>query len=251
MTGLLATWGRRLGLDRIPRAGRDAAPPSTAHDAEALVYRGPATLPGCAESVADVLAARGLSVAFVGPQERLPLEAASLRGRRLYAQPGGPDLDEAWGHIEPAAEAIRDYVHGGGRYLGFCLGGYLAGKGPGLGLLSGDTDQYIGTTRASVDHEGDAIVTVLWQGRPRQLYFQDGPYFALGRRARAAQAEVIASYDNGLPAALLCRYGAGVVAAVGPHPEAGVDWFSDAGLDVPDPLGLDLAADLVDRVLTA
>ena len=106
-------------------------------------------------------------------------------------------------------------------------------------------------TRASVDHEGDAIVTVLWQGRPRQLYFQDGPYFALGRRARAAQAEVIASYDNGLPAALLCRYGAGVVAAVGPHPEAGVDWFSDAGLDVPDPLGLDLAADLVDRVLTA
>lgn len=225
---------------------------SGSEDAQALVYRGPAALPGCAESVADVLTGLGLSVAFVGPRERLPLRADTLQGRLLYAQPGGPDLDEAWRHIAPAADAIRDYVGAGGRYLGFCLGGYLAGAGPGLGLLPGDTDQYIGTRGASVDHDGDAVVTVSWQGRPRRLFFQDGPYFAVDSKAAgAAGAQVPATYDNGLPAALVCRYGAGVVAAVGPHPEAGSDWFTDVGLPVPEPLGLDLAADLVRRALAA
>lgn len=234
-----------MRLRLFTRGRRDPDP----DDAQALVYRGPAALPGCAESVADVLTGLGLSVAFVGPHERVPLKAASLRGRLVYAQPGGPDLDEAWRHIAPAAAAIRDYVGGGGRYLGFCLGAYLAGKGPGLDMLPGDTDQYIGSERASVDHDGDAVVTVTWQGRPRQLFFQDGPYFALNTKARDARAQVIARYDNDLPAALLCRFGAGVVAAVGPHPEAGPDWFTDVGLPVPQTLGLDLAADLVDRAL--
>ena len=41
----------------------------------------------------------------------------------------------------------------------------------------------------------------------------------------------------------------GVVAAVGPHPEATDDWFTDSGLPVPRPLGLDLAEDLVRRLL--
>lgn len=234
-------------LDSLRRRGGD----SGCEDAQALVYRGPAALPGCPESVAEVLTDLGLSVAFVGPRERLPLEAGSLQGRLLYAQPGGPDLDQAWRHIKPAADAIRDYVRGGGRYLGFCLGGYLAGQGPGLDMLPGDTDQYIGSKRSSIDDDGNAIVSVTWDGRPRRLFFQDGPYFALDRRGRRGGAEVIARYDNDLPAAVLCRYGAGVVAAVGPHPEAGADWFTDVGLPLPDELGLDLAADLVNRALAA
>lgn len=223
--------------------------------AQALVYRGPAAMPGCAESVARVLQQVGLSVDFVGPKERLPLTAQSLSGRLLYAQPGGPDLDDAWHHIAPAADAIRDFVAGGGYYAGFCLGGYLAGRDPGLRMLPGDTDQYIGTRGASVDHDRDALVTVTWSGSPRELYFQDGPYFALKKKAvgtpvrDGGRAQVVAEYDNGLPAAVLCRYGDGVIAAVGPHPEATDDWFTDSGLPVPRPLGIDLAEDLLRRLL--
>lgn len=33
------------------------------------------------------------------------------------------------------AGAVRDFVSGGGRYLGFCLGAYLAGSDPGFDLL--------------------------------------------------------------------------------------------------------------------
>ncbi|QHC23255.1 BPL-N domain-containing protein [Streptomyces sp. GS7] len=34
------------------------------------------------------------------------------------------------------AADIRDYVSGGGSYLGTCLGGYLAGRGQGFDLLA-------------------------------------------------------------------------------------------------------------------
>jgi len=217
----------------------------------ALVYRGPASTPGCPEAVAATLA-RGpwdLDVRFVGPREELELAPENLFRALLYAQPGGGSLRPAYRKLKRDAPAVREFVRAGGCYLGFCLGGYLAGETPGFGLLPGDTDRWISSPGADPDHPGAAVTTVLWGGRRRRVFVQDPPRFVLdpGR----GPADVVAVYDNGLPAAVVAPFGRGVVGVVGPHPEATPDWFTDSGLPVPeDDLRADLTQDLLDRVMT-
>jgi hypothetical protein len=114
-------------------------------------------------------------------------------------------------------------------------------------LLPGDTDQYIVTRGATVTSERDTVVEVRWRGRPRHLFFQDGPVFLLEPGAQGVT--VLARYPNDEIAALTAPFGAGVVGVVGPHPEATSDWYQDTGLVDPDGLDTDLGHDLVDAVL--
>ena len=60
----------------------------------ALVYRGPASTPGCPEAVAAALARSrwNLTVRFVGPAEEEPLSSDVLSRAAVYAQPGGGGL---------------------------------------------------------------------------------------------------------------------------------------------------------------
>lgn len=212
----------------------------------ALVYRGRATSPGCADAVTHLLRASefGFHVAWVGPREEYPLSATSLAQATLYAQPGGGDLAPAWRRMRKHAPAIRAYVEAGGRYLGFCLGAYLAGRSPGFALLEGDTDQYIRTPYAEWGSEEPTTLEVDWVGQRRRLYFQDGCWFDAG-----SHTQVLARYRNGLPAAVVNPFGAGRVGAVGPHPEATDDWFIDDGLQPVTPPTLDLGLDLVRRLM--
>ncbi|KAA0016578.1 hypothetical protein FOY51_26015 [Antrihabitans cavernicola] len=217
----------------------------------ALVYRGPAALPGCPESVAELLLAshRNFDVGFVGPSEERDLTADTLRTATLYAQPGGSTLRRAWRAMASHREDLREYVHSGGRYLGFCLGAYLAGRTPGFGLLPGDTDQYIRTPGATVDSTRPAIVDVSWRGTPETLYFQDGATVVLDEPGENEDVDVLARYRNGEIAALAHRFGSGRVAVVGPHPEATSDWFADSGLrDHTDP-AMRVGFDLIDAVM--
>jgi glutamine amidotransferase-like uncharacterized protein len=217
----------------------------------ALVYRGKAARPeDCSEAVAELLRSSrwGFDVRYVGRHEELALVPGVLRGAVLYAQPGGGDLGPAYRRMRRYATTIREFVAAGGRYLGFCLGGYLAGATPGFGLLPGDTDQYIATRGATVASERDTVVQVRWRGRPRQLYFQDGPAFLLPPGAPGVT--VLARYPNQEIAAVTARFGRGVVGVVGPHPEATFDWYRDTGLDDPDGLDIDLGHDLIDAVMT-
>lgn len=224
------------------------APRGEAGRPVALVYRGPASVPGCPEAVAELLRGSrwGLDVRYTGPREDVPLNARSLAGATVYAQPGGGTLDHGYRHLRRKRGAIRDFVRSGGRYLGFCLGGYLAGATPGFGLLPGDTDQYIASPAATVDSEDDTQVEVTWRGRRRTLFFQDGPYFWVHRDGAAT---VLATYPNGTIAALVAGYGKGRVGVVGPHPEATEDWYRDAGLAPAQRLGTDLGLDLLDTVM--
>ncbi|MFD7496657.1 BPL-N domain-containing protein [Streptomyces sp. NPDC059832] len=216
------------------------------HRRLALVYRGPASQPGCPEAVAGLLAAArwNLDVRFTGPDEALPLTARTLSHAALYAQPGGGTLSSAYRRLRRQRRAVRDFVHRGGSYLGFCLGGYLAGATPGFGLLPGDTDQYISSPGATVHDERDTVIQVTWRGRPRTVFFQDGPLFVLDENA---DARILATYDNGAAAALVTRFGQGRVAVTGPHPEATADWYTDHGLPIQHTQ--DLAEELVEAVM--
>lgn len=213
----------------------------------ALVYRGPASCDGCSEAVAALLeqGPTPFRAVYCGPHEKVSLTAASLATAKVYAQPGGGSVDSAWRRMREHADDIRRWVNGGGRYLGFCLGAYLAAATPGFGILPGDTSQYIASRRASVDTTDDTIVTVTWRGRTRHMYFQDGPVFKLNPNASAA---VLATYDNGLPAAVVAPCGKGRIGVVGPHPEADRSWYTH-GLSNPDGIRPDLGYDLIQTTL--
>jgi glutamine amidotransferase-like uncharacterized protein len=216
----------------------------------ALVYRGPAGCPGCSEAVAELLhnSRWNFDVQYVGPDEQLKLSSAILQAAILYAQPGGSgELSQAYQQLKKHAYAIRNYVASGGRYLGICMGGYLAGRTPGFQLLPGDTDQFIASRGASVRTEADSIVNVYWRERPRIMYFQDGPCFLLDDGATGVIT--LATYTNGQIAALVAPYRKGRVGVSGPHPEATAEWYDSSHLVIPEGVNADLGHDLVDTLM--
>ncbi|MGW7531393.1 BPL-N domain-containing protein [Amycolatopsis sp. NPDC054798] len=229
----------------------EAKPPARSAEAPlALVYNGPQGCAECGPAVADLLrrAPEHYRVEYVGPGTGKPLTAAVLAQAQLYVQPGGgQDLDRTWRDLDGSADAVRDWVRGGGSYLGLCFGGYLAGRDPGFGLLPGDTHGYAGSPGSTVPDERDTVVEVSWRGKPRHMYFQDGPAFRLNE---GADATVLATYPNGAAAAVVASYGKGRVGVSGPHPEADASWYDENGLANPDGVRMDLAYDLVQATVS-
>jgi glutamine amidotransferase-like uncharacterized protein len=223
----------------------------------ALVYKddgGPAGCDGCAEAVAALLQSDTtyhFDVRYVGPNESLSVQTGlSLPGVVLYAQPGGNGtVETAYAEMNNDVPALQDFVRNGGRFLGFCLGGYLEGTGPGFNLLSdvgGDTDEYITSPGATVTTDVNTIIQVLWQGKPRSIFFQDGNYFTFQNGTNGAT--VLATYTNGEVAAVVAPYGKGKVGGVGPHPEADNTWYSAYNLTNPGSTA-DLGHDLIDATM--
>ncbi|MEU9074128.1 BPL-N domain-containing protein [Kitasatospora sp. NPDC048538] len=219
----------------------------------ALVYRGPAACDGCPEATRQLLEHDGYAVHYIGPQEHLHFGPGALDHAALYAQPGGTNGQEvgtAWRLLrqEPGftPDLVRDYVRAGGRYLGLCMGGYLAGD-PGYDLLPGDSGQYIRTPGATVTDDRDHLVAVAWRGRPQRMYFQDGPYFDVD----GPGVDVLARYGNERAAAVVAPYGSGRVAVSGPHPEAPADWYRDYGLPDESATGQALGEDLLHALQAA
>ena len=216
----------------------------------ALVYRGPAGCPGCSEAVAALLHSSkwGFDVKYVGPNEPLSIsDGLKLPNVKLYAQPGGNDsLSQAYRRLRSDARDIQNFVKNGGRYLGICLGGYLAGATPGFNLLPGDTDEFFTSPGATVKNTKDTTVDVNWRGQSRSMYFQDGPYFILNRGASGVT--VLATYTNGEIAAMVAPYGKGKVGGSGPHPEADRSWYSAYNLPYPGSTQ-DLGNDLINTLM--
>lgn len=218
----------------------------------ALVYRGRAACEGCPEALAELL--RGsrwkFEVNYVGDDESPTTLRDILTTAALYAQPGGgKSVQRAYRQTKKNTRTIRDYVQAGGRYLGICMGGYLAGHWRGFGLLPGDTDQFITSPGADITTKKDTLVQVEWRGRHHHMFFQDGPIFELPHRS--AGVTVLARYaSNGEIAAMVAPFGLGKVGVCGPHPEAPEEWYEAHNLprgdESPDLLGHDLLDTLME-----
>ena len=240
-----------VAADRFAAGETAARSPSGASGRRpvALVYRGPAACDGCAETAANLLGRQrqDFVIRYIGSRERVRFSAGTLARAQLYVQPGGhDDLDQAWRQLlaEPGFTPglIPDFVRGGGRYLGFCMGGYLAGRtddgNGGFRLLPGDSGEYAGSAGAEVKTLKDTLVQVTWlagqRPRKRTMYFQDAPYFWLDGSPAAREARVLARYRNqgaGQKIAMVVvPYGRGQVGVSGPHPEATPDWYGSNGL---------------------
>ncbi|WP_257220626.1 BPL-N domain-containing protein [Burkholderia sp. AU18528] len=231
-----------------------AAPGDETRDAAsrpvALVYRGPAACEGCAETIARRLreSAHRFRVIYVGPAEKLKITPAALAGAALYVQPGGgQDIPGAAASIgRNEMRAVRRYVANGGRYLGLCMGAYLAGA-QGFGLVAGDIDAEVGRPGSTLHGIADTVTPVVWRGKKRWIYFQDGarlPVAPIG-----SGGTVLAIYPNKDIAAATYRYGKGRVGLAGPHPEADESWYRQNGLANPDGVVPDLAYDLIDATM--
>ena len=238
ITAALSTGvGVALGIDPVSSngAGRSATP---GNRPLALVYRGPASSPGIPEDTAAFLRTCGqrFRIAFCGPSEHdSPVTDGTLAGASLFVQPGGGnDFTAAWESVKQYTPALRRFLRNGGHYLGLCMGGYLAGSGPGYDLLPGNCADYAQTRGAEVHDARNAVITVDWppppHSRTRKIFYQDGPYFWL---SPGAHGQVLARYTNGLIAAMVTQFGRGRVAVCGPHPEANRSWFQLAGLRYP------------------
>ena len=114
--------------------------------------------------------------------------------------------------------------------MGFCLGAYLAGHSPGLGLLPEeiDVDSECEQDGAQVSNADDTVIQVDWRfangtvQAGRWLYFQEG---AVMQGFKEDDPRVVAKYSaNGDVAASVTSYGRGFVGLSGPHPEANRDW---------------------------
>ncbi|MGU3305237.1 BPL-N domain-containing protein [Pseudomonas sp. M5A4_2d] len=199
------------------------------------IYRGPAGCDDCSESVKRALQRLSptYQIDFVGADESVDITPHNLARYDLYVQPGGgQDIPAALDSLGKArAEAIRDYVAKGGRYLGLCMGAYLADNSN-LGLIPQDLDSEAGRPGFEVAGIADASVRVVWEGKADSVFYQDGPYFP--KADGASPYTTIATYHNGDVAAARYTYEKGVVVLSGPHPEAGKKWFEDAGIAVSE-----------------
>jgi glutamine amidotransferase-like uncharacterized protein len=200
---------------------------------KAVVYRGPASSPGCPESVAELLekSPSNFDIVYAGPHEDVDVNSDTLQDAQVYAHGGGPDLHEAYDLTKQYQSAIRNFVRSGGHYLGFCLGAYLAGPSDGYGLLPDgvSTAREIKQNGAQVKTDDDTIIQVNWTftngstENARWLYFQDG--VVVQGLDDSSPGQILGRYSsNGNIAASLTPYGQGWVGLVGPHPEADKEW---------------------------
>lgn len=99
--------------------------------------------------------------------------------------------------------------------MGFCLGAYLAGTGPGYGLTPSGTTVGSDITRrgAQVTDDEDTVIQVDWTfsngslEKNKWLYFQEGAYIEV---FDSCEGEVLARYSKtGDVAASVTRYGQG------------------------------------------
>lgn len=204
----------------------------TAHARLALVFGGEGTenydRTGSLAAAVDSARAAGFQVQIV--TDRLPEE--TLAKADVWIQPGGTNFNQAYDMQRTGLfEQVKEFVAGGGGYVGFCAGAFMAQSNGslGLGLLPGMATRY---------SKGAFKAEIVWKGRTRFVHFENGP-----RLQQIAGIEVFANYaSNGTAAAGRGRYGLGKVVVSGVHPEALGDWWPTQD---PDGLDTDLAVDMI------
>jgi glutamine amidotransferase-like uncharacterized protein len=211
----------------------------------ALIYNGPGACPeNCAKSAARAARAAGFHARIITPSQ---LTAAALNDASVYVQPGGVSGTVASTLTPEQKQMLRDFVSRGGGYVGFCAGanfaalnirdastgGYLSQVD--LGLIPMTAHLYDGVDDAS-------ILSLTWDGKARQIYWEGGPYF---ETPLAPGVDVFATYPNGQMAGVRAHYGRGRVSVTGTHPEAPQSWRDYYKLNDADGVDVDLAQAMI------
>jgi glutamine amidotransferase-like uncharacterized protein len=213
----------------------------------ALIYKGPGACEGCPEAVGRLLQEMKIRVRYVSPGE---FSETTFKTSALYVQPGGTgngSIDTLKALGAKQVEVLRSYVSSGGKYLGICAGGYLAGQFWERDRKTKAFSFLPVIVNSESNDQSAQLVSVIWKGKLNQMYFQYGPYFDVHA---IPGVDVWATYkESGRAAALIAGYGKGKVGVIGPHPEATKEWFDQDGLNSKQGLKLNLAKDFIGALL--
>ena len=135
----------------------------------------------------------------------------------LICFPGGlGDSDRFDFVLDRHVDTIRNWIKGGGRYLGICLGAYWADSYY-FNILDSGTrvEQYIKRPNSDTKRPHAKGQLVSWQGQLERMYFYDGCAI------NGDNMDIVATYSNGDPMAVI----QGKIGLIGCHPESQKVWY--------------------------
>ena len=120
---------------------------------------------------------------------------------------------------------IREFVAGGGGYIGICAGAYLAARNvevpsrpPGLGIIGIQNERKAGRGLRTIIIAEPAHPVVRSSERKVDIWYQNGPMMKTGEGV-----ETLAIYEEGAAAIVCANYGQGRVVIFSPHPEGSLE----------------------------
>jgi len=135
----------------------------------------------------------------------------------LVCVPGGVGDSDSYDILMKInGQRIRNFVAGGGYYLGICMGAYWADTDY-LGLLTDvRVQQYIRHPTACTRRPHAKHMPVTWNSQKLGMYFYDGCTFS------GSNFATVARYPNMMPMAIIQDR----VGLIGCHPEADKHWYT-------------------------
>ncbi len=146
------------------------------------------------------------------------LEDSFFNNVDMVIIPGGiGDASSFFQLFKHNQQQVTDYVRGGGRFLGICMGAYWAGSNY-LDILDGiDTVQYIKQPNTDTRRPHAKDLKVYWEGTETKMFFYDGCAIV----GDYSKFDLVAKYSNDdVMAAIQNRIG-----LIGCHPEAEQFWY--------------------------
>jgi len=113
-------------------------------------------------------------------------------------------------------DSIVDFVKGGGKYLGVCMGAYWAGPHYFDILDNIEVEQYIRRPNTCTRRPHPKAMPVQWLDNSERMYFYDGCCFV------GNDMDVVARYSNSDPMAIIQRN----VGLIGCHLESEAWWYN-------------------------
>ena len=226
--------------------------PATTSKGVALVFNGTGVCTdGCGQAGLDASALAGLTPKYVTGNELSAKSTAAeidafFANVKVWVMPGGYARNEYNAMSEVMRSALKNFIQGGGGYVGWCAGAFAATSiigttgADGFGLMAGSSAVYKSTGKKN--SYGASIEKTTWFNGTRNLYLEGGPYFY----NLPSSVEVVGRYDDNVSvSAVRSSYGNGRVYLTGPHPEAPSWWFSGTGITDADGSDLSYAAEMI------
>jgi len=224
-------------------------------DVKVAVYNGPGVWEYGIDAIVNMYEWVGALVTVVNASD---VTGGGLVNYDVFVMPGGNAWDQYQGlGYEEGGSRIRNFVNGGGGYIGICAGAYYA-----CDYIVWEGNQYnytIGLFRGHGDGAIDEIapwpnyamtkINIVNHTHPiteslsdnMSILYYGGPEF---HPYAGASVTILGRYEvNGEAAIVAQEYGSGKIFLTGPHPEieedsdrddvSWGDWLSDQGSDWP------------------
>ena len=136
----------------------------------------------------------------------------------MVAFPGGIGDSNTWYSIlKPNKEKVIEFVQGGGKYLGICMGAYWAGSHYFDILDDVDAVRYLKRPGADTRRPHAKNISIKWQGNPTNMFWYDGCALVGNKH----KFQTIATYANNDPMAIIQKN----IGLIGCHPESEKFWY--------------------------